>query len=477
MSAIQDTAYPRLKHAISLEELEAFYSPSPEELGFALVHTKELASRVYLLLSLKSFQRLGYFAPTSQIPKAIVKHIAQKLGISLNLKKLRAYDRSLSRKRHRDLIRNYLGVQPFGEEAQDLLKLVLSQAARAKNEDGDLINIAIEELLHYHYELPAFKTLRRLVIHLRYQIYEELYAEIAEALGESNRQRLDAFFEQEENYESWNRIKADVGRPTLGEFKLWMDRYEWLKGFGIGVELRTLLPQAKLDAFAAQALSLDGAKLRFLKAEKRHAIVASAMSVQLAQALDDVAEIFIKRLLKLHQNAREAQAQYRQETQAESDELIGILLDVLKLYQGEAGTIDGLMSGLQRSLGWRGQSVRSACEQHLARSSQSYYSFLLNFYGSHRKTLFQFLDVMPLRFTEASLEKALAFMQAQREQRIEWLPIVAYQPDGSIERLLPLDWVGEGWWSLLTGQKEGIWVEHVHIVILSFVCFQNWSGA
>jgi hypothetical protein len=60
MPVIADTAYPHLTSTPRREELDAF-TPSKDEISFALRHTRQPVTRLALLIYLKTFQRLGYF--------------------------------------------------------------------------------------------------------------------------------------------------------------------------------------------------------------------------------------------------------------------------------------------------------------------------------------------------------------------------------------------------------------------------------
>lgn len=61
MTAIERTAYPRFKSQPNLKELAELYTPTESELAFARVQTASKEGRFRLLISLKAFQRLGYF--------------------------------------------------------------------------------------------------------------------------------------------------------------------------------------------------------------------------------------------------------------------------------------------------------------------------------------------------------------------------------------------------------------------------------
>jgi hypothetical protein len=70
------------------------------------------------LVLLKTFQRLGYFVLVSQVPSAIVEHIAQATGTQKARDDLAGYDTAGTRFRHLHVIRDYLQIRPCGSEAR-----------------------------------------------------------------------------------------------------------------------------------------------------------------------------------------------------------------------------------------------------------------------------------------------------------------------------------------------------------------------
>ena len=61
MPSIAGTAYPRLKSHFTDKELREFYTPTQEEIKFAVHHTRMADTRLNFLILLKKFQRLVYF--------------------------------------------------------------------------------------------------------------------------------------------------------------------------------------------------------------------------------------------------------------------------------------------------------------------------------------------------------------------------------------------------------------------------------
>lgn len=138
MTAIYETAYPRIKSRLSEKELVEIYTPTPEELLFAEKYAKENSSKLGLLIMLKAFQRLGYFLPLHDIPKSIISHIANCAGFDIS-QEVYSYDDSSSRYRHLSLIRDFVGVTASGEESRKIMYTAIEEATKTKDEIADII--------------------------------------------------------------------------------------------------------------------------------------------------------------------------------------------------------------------------------------------------------------------------------------------------------------------------------------------------
>lgn len=71
MTALHETAYPRLKSQPTPEDLVTVYTPNQEELELVRSQTRQPTARLGFMVLLKTFQRLGYSfssAPASLFP-------------------------------------------------------------------------------------------------------------------------------------------------------------------------------------------------------------------------------------------------------------------------------------------------------------------------------------------------------------------------------------------------------------------------
>ncbi len=134
MPTCAETAYPRLKNQIREKELREIYTPTKEELNLASQHTRKGSTQLGFLVLLKTFQRLGYFVSPSNVPSAIVKHIAQYTGLVCYLDVLGNYETSRTRWRHTKIIRDYLSINPYQTQARRIIVKSMAEAARTKND-------------------------------------------------------------------------------------------------------------------------------------------------------------------------------------------------------------------------------------------------------------------------------------------------------------------------------------------------------
>jgi len=138
MTAIERTAYPRFKRHPSAKELNALYTPTPEDIEWAGRSTRKSESRFTLLVLLKAFQRLGYFPQPTDIPPVIVQHMRGALHLEATVPFSCPESRTLYR--HHQAVREYLGVRVYGQQALRLATQAMSDAASVMDNPADLIN-------------------------------------------------------------------------------------------------------------------------------------------------------------------------------------------------------------------------------------------------------------------------------------------------------------------------------------------------
>ena len=462
MPSIEETAYPRLKSNPSLEALETIYTPTAEEIALTRRTVRGELATVSFLVLLKTFQTVGYLMQIAQVPNAIICHIATCVDIALSPEDIAGYDTSGTRRRHLSAIRQHLDVQPFSETARNVMIAAMEAVAQTQHDLVDLINVALEELVRARFELPGFSTLERSAREVRAANNDRLYQSVSDTLAGAEQMQLAELFycPAEEVTTLWNEVKQEPGSPKLGELQRLVERLRWLQPLQIAGPALAAMPEVKRLNFAAQAQALEANQMKELPDAKRYTLAVALLHRRYAQTLDDIAEVFVKRMRRMHYSAKEALENYRAESQQRTDELISKLRQMVIAHSTD-GEIADRFTAVDCIIGDQAQALISQCDDHLAYAGNNYLPFLPKFYRSHRAVLFRFLTVVPLHPTtqDESLVQAIEFIQTHRGQKRTWLPLVA--EDSTLENAettpipkLTLNWVPTKWWTLVTGEKN-----------------------
>ncbi len=187
-----------------------------------------------------------------------------------------------------------------------------------------------------------------------------LYHRISEAIPQEARAALDALFVVEDGarLSGWEQLKQEPASPTLTHLRDLIDHL-----FVIS-EQRKLLPprlfedlaEGKVKQLATEARALDATEMKDLEPHKRLTLAAAFVLVQSAGALDDLAEMFIKRMLAIHQKGKDALERYRVEHQARTDALVLTLRDLVTAY-GKEGTSEERLAAMESVIGDRAAKI------------------------------------------------------------------------------------------------------------------------
>jgi hypothetical protein len=157
---------------------------------------------------------------------------------------------------------------------------------------------------------------------------------------------------------------------------------------------------------------------------KRYALAAILVELQYARVLDDLAEMFIKRMMRIHRHAREALALDRLRHQERTGGLIHKLHEVLVAW-GKEDNPDERLRAIDAVLAPESHSLLEQCEAHRAQAGNNCYPFLWRFDQGHRSTLMRIWRALQFRSTahDRSLESALPFVLTHEGNRTEWLSL------------------------------------------------------
>ena len=117
-------------------------------------------------------------------------------------------------------------------------------------------------------------------------------------------------------------LKDEPRQATTQNTRDFMEHLEWLRQQTLPAEVFADIPDIKVKQFAAEARSLDLGSIHECADLKRVTLTAALLVVQLARALDDVADMFIRLVQKLHYHAYAALLQHQADHVERTDSLV-----------------------------------------------------------------------------------------------------------------------------------------------------------
>jgi TnpA family transposase len=251
----------------------------------------------------------------------------------------------------------------------------------------------------------------------------------------------------------WDRAKAEPLRPSpqrMGEF---LAHLNWLREQAVDGAFAGI-PDQKVRHFAAEARSLNAAVLSHITESKRLALMAAFLRRQVAQGLDDAAEMFVRLVQRMHNKAKEALDEHRIRHADETDGLIALLRETV-LACRDGVDREMRLTAVEGLLLPDAETILAQCAAHAALAGNNHLPLLAPFYKGQRAAFIRFLEhAAPVATSQdRSVEEAIAFLLARRTHRHPKLNIVIEEAREDVpRRLLDLSFVGGKWWPLLTGQ-------------------------
>ena len=206
--------------------------------------------------------------------------------------------------------------------------------------------------------------------------------------------------------------------------------------------------------------------------DKRYTFVLCLFKTSKSQVLDDLGEMLVKKLRKLHNDARIDLAEWRAKNQSKTEELIARLEKVAEAATTGRNKSKKLRE-IEKALGQKPEEVKRDCESYAAYSENNYLPFVLPRFSSLRNTLFDILEELILLPTtdDQGLLSAVRFIKLHRQSKEE--KVFTYKMDASkVKRLVEFEWVSKKWWKILTGQttpgRVTTWIKRKHFEVCVF---------
>src|SRR5580693_3625796 len=199
---------------------------------------------------------------------------------------------------------------------------------------------------------------------------------VCELLDEDARQRLLAILSRPagEPHSLWDQVKREPKRSTVPQFKDFLDHLHWLQQQNVAASAFAEIPEAKIRQFAAEARSLDLTSLNDMPERKRLTLAGALILKQVARALDDVTDMFIRQVNKMHHKAEEALMQYQVAHADRTDALIAVLRDITLAYKAE-GSREERLALIETLLEKDADQILAQCMAHEAVAGNKYLSF------------------------------------------------------------------------------------------------------
>lgn len=202
-----------------------------------------------------------------------------------------------------------------------------------------------------------------------------------------------------------------------------------------------------------EARALDAKEMRDLRPNKRYALAVILIRSQHGQALDDVAELFIKLIRGLERQAQDNLQRYILQQQAQTNELIGTLRDML-LEMDTPGSAAERLKRLDERAGPDKEALMAKCDEHLAYSGNNYYPFLLRPYRTKRSLLFNCLSILTLRSTSSDktterLIRCLLSLRDVRQEHIDTRYVLE-----AFDGVKGSKWLSTAWKKLVLGPPK-----------------------
>ena len=466
MTSIHETAYPRLKPNPDEQELRQNFLPSAVELDLLYTNTSKRSphSQLGFMLSLKCFQCLGYHISIKAIPKLIIEYIASQLNIQSYKTTLQNYMKLKQRKRHKILIRKFLGIYECKHQRKAVMKSAGLRSATTKENLADIINDILEELVKNNFEIPAYSTLLRLARASRSLVSSTLYDTINEQLTYDTKHFFDNLLLTDspiENFSSgWEYLKQEIKKPSVSNIRLFTEYLEQLRKWRdkSPIDLSEI-PEHRLDQYVAEAISLDVSDMRRIKESKRYALSAMLLYQQYAKSLDSIVVVLARWLRRIKTDAANALVEIRNANSRSTDQLIGSLKQLLVASKQNTQTTQEKLTLIEQSLPDNVDAAIEACDQHLVYADDNDLPLRLKLYRAKRKLMFRLLRQITVKSaTQDNLVEKLidVILTNQRTHGNE----IKIHP----ENFDHFEWLDEQWFQFVFNGKKRRHVRQVTTV-------------
>jgi TnpA family transposase len=455
MTPIERTAYPVLNadRIIPPKKLQVSYLLLPDEIQHIKNSVRTNMLRLYYALQLKSYQELGYFVDIKSIPIAAISYVKKQLGIPHNLQVNPPHTNTIYR--HRQSIRNYLNMIPWGlsgsKSARRVALNAALRAARTLTIPADIINVVIETLRREHCELPAFSVLCRLVRHIRFGVNKSIFKGVYQKLQAAGTVGLlETLLKVPDGklYSPYQTLKEPPKSSRINDFKDLINHNIWLLTLGDMEPFIKSITKPKRLQFAQEAKSHDISSLLDLTEEKRYTLIVCLIDHHLKKTKDTLAEVICKIVKTVHKRARRELETLREKKTMQTQEVAHFAYNIISSFKDKPSTADKFLKQVTSSIKNKGgvDKLSKACEEVIASHTNHHYALLWPYFKSRRSALFNAIEAISLGSSTQNkdLLNALNFLIKNRHRRSDKL---------EIPKNLSLNFISKHWMDLAYGSN------------------------
>ena len=469
MTATDRTAYPRLDHRVSLTELTSNFTLSESDRAVTAAHARIDANRLTFAILMKTRQAYGLFVRPAGLSDSIVAHMAGQLDLPAPPQFI---TNRLTLHRYRSVIRTHIGGAVYDEAAEALVVATATQAAETMSDPADLINRAIEALVSTNIDLPAFSTLDRTINRVRVAVHRGMFAAVADRFMPQQATDLEALLvvPPDSVTTPFNWLKHTPGPAKPANIRQWTERMAWLESLPDPNPLLGTITHTKRRQFAAEAAALEVSDLIDIsQSDKRHTMLLCLIAEAKMRCHDELIEMFLNRIRRLHTAAKERLAHLREQHQVTEEALLATFGQILYAVQ-ELQSDEELGQQVKQVLNAQG-GVDRLIEQHAlvsAAHGDNLLPLLRPIYAKSRSLLFDLLETLQIATTtqDKSLIQALDIAIAQRRAR---KPELTGVPD--------LSFAAKRWINFMRPKRSGaIDRQAFEICVLTYVAHALETG-
>ena len=398
-------------------------SPTDDEVAWARARARSGEHLLALVLSLRCFERLGYFPRPDEVPVAVVEHVRRGLELPEGTAPSRGSE--TARWQH-GLVRERVGVVHDPERARAVAAEAIRSAAEVKNNPPDLINVALEMLVKESLELPAFSTLDAMAGRIRREVNTAMFERVASRIGLPERVGLEALLEVAgpAAKSPFNRLEQPAGRASWSGFREQVAHLRWVDSLGDSEAWLEGVAESKIADFAGEAAAADAGVMRDVAPLKRTALLACMVHVARMRARDDLAEMFCKRMASITKLAKAELAEIRERQAEMSERLITNYRSVLACLDPRSpADAAGALRLARRTVEQAGgfDAELADIEAVAAHHANNYMPLVARHRRRDRATLFAFVGAVELEATSVdrsvldAVEHALAHSHLTRD--------------------------------------------------------------